>query len=50
MFKKGNVTPADTLNDAGFKAFALDLMFGVPIAEAFATTRLEPEFKIVPPE
>ena len=50
MFKKGKITPLETLNDAGFKALPKDVTFGVPIAEAFATTRLEPAFNIVPPE
>jgi hypothetical protein len=50
IFKKGNVTPEETLNEAGFKAVALDVTFGIPIAEAFVTTRLDPGFKIVPPE
>jgi hypothetical protein len=50
MFKNGNVTPLDTANEAGLRAVALDVTFGVPIAAAFATTRLEPGFKMVPPE
>ncbi len=50
IFKKGKVTPEETLNEAGFKAVAFDLTFGTPIAKAFATTRLEPEFKMVPPK
>ena len=45
----GKVTPVSTEREAGLMEVPFEVMLGVPIAVALATSRLVPAFSVVPP-